>query len=88
MSGITLERVDECRWRVPQMGNMRVPGIVYADTQMMDELGNEEALKGLARVCVKLDTEDCKPRSLWVDANRVRPVNKTPVGEYKAKAVP
>ena len=50
MSGITLERVDESRWRVPQMGNMRVPGIVYADAQMMEELGNEEALKQVANV--------------------------------------
>ena len=50
--------------------------------------GNEEALKGLARVCVKLETEDCRPRSLWADAIQVRHVNKTPVGEYKAKAVP
>ena len=50
MSGITLERIDECRWRIPQTGKMRVPGIVYADTQMMDELGNEEALKQVANV--------------------------------------
>ncbi len=50
MSEITLERIDECRWRIPQVGNMRVSGVVYADAQMMQELGNEEALKQVANV--------------------------------------
>jgi len=50
MSDIALERIDECRWRIPRMGNMRVEGIVYADTQMIEELGSEEALKQVANV--------------------------------------
>jgi len=50
MREVTLERIDECRWRIPQTGNMRVPGIVYADSQMIDAFGNEEALKQIANV--------------------------------------
>lgn len=50
MSEVTLERIDEYRWRIPQTGRMRVPGIVYADAQMIKELGNEEALKQVANV--------------------------------------
>jgi tRNA-splicing ligase RtcB len=50
MREITLQRVDDYRWRIPQSGNMRVPGIVYADTEMIKQLGNEEALKQVANV--------------------------------------
>ncbi len=50
MSQISLERMDECRWRIPQTGGMRVPGIVYADAQMINELGNVEAFRQVANV--------------------------------------
>lgn len=50
MSQISLERMDECRWRIAQTGSMRVPGIVYADAQMINEMGNVEAFKQVANV--------------------------------------
>jgi tRNA-splicing ligase RtcB (3'-phosphate/5'-hydroxy nucleic acid ligase) len=50
MSEIALKRIDDYRWRLPQAGKMRVPGIVYADADMIQELGNEEALKQVANV--------------------------------------
>jgi tRNA-splicing ligase RtcB len=50
MSEIALQRIDDYRWRLPKAGKMRVPGIVYADADMIQELGNEEALKQVANV--------------------------------------
>jgi tRNA-splicing ligase RtcB len=50
MHEIILQRIDDYRWRLPQTGRMRVPGMVYADAEMIKELGNEEALKQVANV--------------------------------------
>jgi tRNA-splicing ligase RtcB len=50
MLAITLQRVDDYRWRIPQTGSMRVPGIIYADAEMIEELGNQEALRQVANV--------------------------------------
>jgi tRNA-splicing ligase RtcB len=50
MDEVALQRVDDYRWRIPQLGNMRVPGMVYADTEMLEELGGKEALKQVANV--------------------------------------
>jgi tRNA-splicing ligase RtcB len=50
MGEITLQRVDDNRWRIPQIGNMRVPGIVYADAEMLEGLGGKEALRQVANV--------------------------------------
>ncbi len=45
-----LERIDECRWRIPRHGAMRVPGIVYANDAMAAELGGDPALDQVANV--------------------------------------
>jgi tRNA-splicing ligase RtcB (3'-phosphate/5'-hydroxy nucleic acid ligase) len=50
MREITLQRIDDYRWRIPQTEKMRVPGVVYADAEMIKELGNEEALKQVVNV--------------------------------------
>jgi tRNA-splicing ligase RtcB (3'-phosphate/5'-hydroxy nucleic acid ligase) len=50
MREIALQRIDDYRWRIPQTEKMRVPGVVYADAEMMKELGNEEAFKQVANV--------------------------------------
>ena len=50
MREITLQRIDDYRWRIPQTEKMRVPGVVYADAEMIKELGNEQALTQVANV--------------------------------------
>jgi tRNA-splicing ligase RtcB (3'-phosphate/5'-hydroxy nucleic acid ligase) len=50
MSEITLQRIDDYRWRLPQTEKMRVPGVVYTDVEMIEELGSEEALKRVVKV--------------------------------------
>ncbi len=39
-----LEQIDDYRWRVPQDGPMRVPGIVYASGKMLPQIENEGAI--------------------------------------------
>ncbi len=45
-----LKKISEYKWEVPQTGNMRVPGIVYADESMLKALEREGALKQVANV--------------------------------------
>src|SRR5215469_9301531 len=49
---IPLERIDETRWRIPQRFNdkMYVPGIVYADDQLIEQILNDNALVQVANV--------------------------------------
>ncbi len=49
---IPLERVDANRWRIPQRFNpaMRVPGMVYADDQLLELMLADNALQQVANV--------------------------------------
>src|ERR1700682_4919862 len=49
---IPLERVDSFRWRIPQSYNpeMRVPGMVYADDELIEQMLNDNALQQVANV--------------------------------------
>ena len=49
---IPLERIDETRWRIPQRFNekMHVPGVVYADDQLIEQILNDNALVQVANV--------------------------------------
>ena len=49
---IPLERVDENRWRIPQRYNeaMNVPGMIYADDELMEMIQNDNALQQVANV--------------------------------------
>ncbi len=44
------ERMDDFRWKIPQTGNMRVPGIVFSNTKMMAGADQREPLKQVANV--------------------------------------
>lgn len=50
MTEISLEQVDAWRWRIAKSGNMRVPGMIYADAQMLKDMGHQEALKQVVNV--------------------------------------
>jgi len=47
---LDIERLGEHTWRIPAQGDMRVPGIVYATTELFDQPGHEEALRQVANV--------------------------------------
>ncbi|MCK4961658.1 MAG: hypothetical protein KAS19_04185, partial [Anaerolineales bacterium] len=47
-----LEKIDDYRWRIPKSykQGMRVPGIIYADADMMKQIRGEQALEQVANV--------------------------------------
>jgi tRNA-splicing ligase RtcB len=49
---IPLERIDPYRWRIPQRYNeeMRVPGLVYADDELIGQILGDNALHQVANV--------------------------------------
>ena len=47
---LPLTRLDECRVQVGPAPGMRVPGIVYADEMMMEQLAGDMALRQVANV--------------------------------------
>src|SRR5947209_17574822 len=49
---ISLERVDEYRWRIPRQYNaeMHVPGMVYADDELIMQIQEDNALQQVANV--------------------------------------
>jgi tRNA-splicing ligase RtcB (3'-phosphate/5'-hydroxy nucleic acid ligase) len=49
---IPLERVDAYRWRIPMsyQPDMHVPGMVYADDELMEQIIDENALQQVANV--------------------------------------
>jgi len=49
-AGRDIERLGEYVWRLPQTGDMRVPGVVYADRSLFDQSGHDEALQQVVNV--------------------------------------
>ncbi len=49
---IPLERVDTYRWRIPQsyQPGMQVPGLVFADEELIEHIKQERALQQVANV--------------------------------------
>lgn len=47
---IKLRKIDEFRWELHKAGNMRVPGIIYASENMLEEKEQNEPLKQVANV--------------------------------------
>src|SRR5579883_1320790 len=49
---IPLERIDSNRWRIPQhySTEMRVPGMVYADDELIEQIVQDNALQQVANV--------------------------------------
>jgi tRNA-splicing ligase RtcB (3'-phosphate/5'-hydroxy nucleic acid ligase) len=47
---LEIQRLDEYVWQIPQQGDMRVPGIVYASEELFDQPGHEEALQQVRNV--------------------------------------
>jgi tRNA-splicing ligase RtcB len=47
---IEFESVDDYRWRIPQHGGMRVPGLVYASERMMESIRSDQSPEQVANV--------------------------------------
>src|SRR6056297_2257976 len=50
MSELSVERIDDYRWRVPRQGKMRVEGLVFASDLLMEDIRGDEAVKQVANV--------------------------------------
>lgn len=37
------EQVDDYRWRIPARGKMRVPGLIYSDASMIEDIGDDRS---------------------------------------------
>jgi tRNA-splicing ligase RtcB len=47
---ITLSRISETAWEIPQAGGMRVPGLVFASAEMMEDIVRDQALRQVINV--------------------------------------
>jgi tRNA-splicing ligase RtcB len=47
---VKIEKIDECRWRLPREGAMRTEGLVFASRAMMADLQKEQALEQVRNV--------------------------------------
>jgi tRNA-splicing ligase RtcB (3'-phosphate/5'-hydroxy nucleic acid ligase) len=47
---IRLEKIDDCRWRIPRVGKMRVEGIIYADDVLLRNIHEDESPQQVANV--------------------------------------
>jgi tRNA-splicing ligase RtcB len=47
---LAIERLDDHRWRIPPQGGMRVPGVVFASSEMMEDIRQDESLQQVANV--------------------------------------
>ncbi len=45
-----IKRIDQYRWELAPFGDMRVPGLVWTSSRMLEQLRREEALKQVANV--------------------------------------
>ncbi|MCH7759795.1 RtcB family protein [candidate division TA06 bacterium] len=45
-----LQKIDDYRWMIPQEGKMRVPGMIYADASLLEEIRLDQALQQVKNV--------------------------------------
>jgi len=50
MSELELVKIDEWRWELPKQGAMRVPGLVFADEELLASIRHDESLQQVANV--------------------------------------
>lgn len=47
---IRFEKIDDYRWRIPRTGGMKVPGVVYADENLLKHIRQDQSPKQVANV--------------------------------------
>ncbi|MGC8579706.1 MAG: RtcB family protein [bacterium] len=50
MAELKIKQIDEFKWELPCEADMHVPGIIYADRRMMEQLQKDESLKQVRNV--------------------------------------
>lgn len=50
MSEIRIKKVDDFRWMIPSVGEMRVPGMIYSSEKLIKEMGSDQSPKQVANV--------------------------------------
>ncbi len=48
--GIKIEKIDDCRWRIPREGKMRTDGIIYTADPMLEDTRKDQSLTQVANV--------------------------------------
>lgn len=47
---VTIEKINEFKWRIPRQGKMRVDGIVFASDKLMESIREDKSLEQVANV--------------------------------------
>ena len=47
---IKIEKIDDCRWRMPREGKMRTDGIIYTAAPMLEDIRKDQSLTQVANV--------------------------------------
>ncbi len=47
---MNIKRLDDYRWEIPARGGMRVPGLVFADAELMRAINKDDSLKQVVNV--------------------------------------
>ncbi|MBW2093000.1 MAG: RtcB family protein, partial [Deltaproteobacteria bacterium] len=47
---MNIERLDDYRWEIPATGGMRVPGLVFADAELMKAISKDDSLRQVVNV--------------------------------------
>jgi len=50
MTELELKKIDEWRWEIPKTGCMRVPGRLYADEAILEDISADKSLRQVANV--------------------------------------
>lgn len=50
MKHIKLEKIDDCRWRIPRTGAMRVPGLIFSNLELIQAVREDQSLIQVANV--------------------------------------
>jgi tRNA-splicing ligase RtcB len=45
-----LEKIDQYRWRIPKIGKMKVPGIIYGSEKMLSDIRKDDSTQQVANV--------------------------------------
>jgi len=49
---IKLEKIDDYRWMIPQTGAMRVPGLIFANSELIQSIREDQSLTQVANVAM------------------------------------
>lgn len=48
--GVTLDKIDDYRWRIPRTGSMRVDGLIFSSERLIETVRGDQSLQQVANV--------------------------------------